>query len=454
LSKTTQEPIYQISTAIIKPISVQSNTTMTKAKQVDTQMAQDLCDYIAQSPTPFHATANLLSLFTNAGFTKLNEGEAWELKQNHAYVVTRNSSSIIAFRTGSDLTQGINMIGAHTDSPCLQIKPNPDLTKHGVSQLGVEVYGGALLHPWLDRDLSIAGRVSGELNDEQLFHTIIDFKKAIATIPNLAIHLDSDANKNKTINPQTDLPIIIGQNSNDFKQLLLEHCKEVNGLDVKKILSYELSCYDTQTPNIIGLNDEFVSAARIDNLLSTYIGARALLDTANTTNKSTLFISTDHEEVGSASACGAQGPFLKSVLERMTRDANELTQTISRSSLISCDNAHGIHPNYASKHDQNHGPELNQGVVIKTNSNQRYASNSVSSAKFLQLCEKVDVPVQKFVVRSDMRCGSTIGPITATELGIETIDIGVPQWAMHSIRETAGTQDCEYLYKALCAFLN
>jgi len=166
-----------------------------------------------------------------------------------------------------------------------------------------------------------------------------------------------------------------------------------------------------------------------------------------------LFIATDHEEVGSASACGAQGPFLKSVLERLTNDADTLTQMITRSSMISCDNAHGIHPNYADKHDQNHGPILNKGLVIKINNNQRYATNSISSAKFKQVCEKAGVPTQTFVVRSDMGCGSTIGPITATELGIETIDIGAPQWAMHSIRETAGSDDCGYLYQALCAYL-
>ena len=450
MSKTTQDPIYKISTAIIRRIRVQSNITMTKSKQASIKIAQDLCNYIEESPTPFHATANLLALFTQAGFVELDESSTWQIEANQAYVVTRNGSSIIAFRTGTNLTQGIKMVGAHTDSPCLRVKPNPDINKHGVKQLGVEVYGGALLHPWLDRDLSIAGRISGELNNGDLFHEIIDFEKAVAVIPNLAIHLDREANKNKTINPQTHLPIIVGQNTQqDFKELLLSVCKNDKA---KKILSYELSCYDTQAPSIIGLNDEFISASRIDNLLSTYIGARALLDSSS--NEAALFIATDHEEVGSASACGAQGPFLKSVLERITENAQELTQVISRSSLISCDNAHGIHPNYADKHDQNHGPELNQGLVIKINNNQRYASNSISSAKFQQLCEKADVPIQKFVVRSDMGCGSTIGPITATELGIETLDIGAPQWAMHSIRETAGTQDCEYLYTALCAFLS
>ena len=411
-------------------------------------LAKDLLSFIAKSPTPFHATLNLLDLFKSKKFTVLDEGETWQIEANKSYVVTRNDSSIIAFRTGANLDVGINMIGAHTDSPCLRIKPNPQIQKYGYTQLGVEVYGGALLHPWLDRDLSIAGRVSGVKKNGDLFHEIIDFQKPVAIIPSLAIHLNRDANSKSSINKQRHLPLIFSQDdTTDFKTQLLKYCSK----DAKQILEYELSCYDTQAPAMVGLNEEFISAARLDNLLSTYIGARAMLDSKG--KQAALFLSTDHEEVGSASASGAQGPFLKSVLERITENAGQLTQTISRSTLISCDNAHGIHPNYSDKHDQNHGPILNQGPVIKINNSQRYASNSVSSAKFKQLCATNDIPTQTFVVRSDMRCGSTIGPITATEIGIETLDIGAPQWAMHSIRETAGVQDCQYLYKALSAFL-
>lgn len=412
-------------------------------------IVQDLIDFIAKSPTPFHATQNLLAMFTDASFTQLNDYAEWAVDPNARYVITRNDSSIIAFQTGKDINAGIRMLGAHTDSPCLRIKPNPEIRTNGYLQLGVEVYGGALLHPWLDRDLSIAGRVSGVDKSGELFHQLIDIKKAIAVIPNLAIHLDRDANDKKTINKQTDLPLIIAQDEDrSFKELLLDHCDS----KAERILDYELSCYDTQAPSLVGLHDEFICSARLDNLLSSYIAARAIINSDS--EHASLYVSTDHEEVGSASACGAQGPFLKSVLERLTSDAKHLTQLISRSSLISCDNAHGIHPNYASKHDKNHGPILNQGPVIKTNTNQRYATNSISSAKFQQVCEKVDVPTQNFVVRSDMGCGSTIGPITATELGIETLDIGAPQWAMHSIRETAGAKDCEYLYACLYAFLS
>ncbi|MFT5571395.1 MAG: aspartyl aminopeptidase [Cryomorphaceae bacterium] len=424
-------------------IASYSKLTMTK------HIAHDLIDFIAESPTPFHATENLLNLFIESGFTQLNEGDSWSIDANSAYVVTRNDSSIIAFRSGQDISHGVKMIGAHTDSPCLKIKPNPDIDKLGYFRLGVEVYGGALLHPWLDRDLSIAGRVSGVDKKGQLFHQLVDFKAPIAVIPNLAIHLDREANSNRVINPQNHLPLILGSAGHtDFKSLLLDYCNA----DAHKILEMELSCYDTQRPSLVGIDKEFICSARLDNLLSSYIGARALLDTQSTT--STLFISTDHEEVGSASTSGAQGTFLKSVLERLIENAPALTQTLSRSSKISCDNAHGIHPNYSDKHDANHGPILNQGPVIKINNNQRYATNSISSARFKHLCESIGVPTQTFVVRSDMSCGSTIGPITATEIGIETLDIGAPQWAMHSIRETAGTKDCDYLYQALCAYLS
>ena len=404
--------------------------------------------FIAASPTPFHATANLVQLFREQGFQLLDEGSDWDCQAGQRYLVTRNDSSIIAFQTGKDVTAGWHMVGAHTDSPCLRIKPNPELNRHGYLQLGVEVYGGVLLHPWMDRDLSIAGRVSGLTGGGELVHSLVDFERPVGVIPNLAIHLDREANKNKTINPQHHLPLIISQQQDgDFKQILLEMCRP----GMQRVLDYELSAYDTQAPALVGVQNEFLCSARLDNLLSTYIAARALLDLQS--DRPALFISSDHEEVGSASACGADGPFLRSVLERVCGDQQHLSQVMDQSCLLSCDNAHGIHPNYADKHDQNHGPILNQGPVIKVNANQRYASNSVGAARFRQICEQIDIPVQQFVVRSDMGCGSTIGPITATGLGVETLDIGVPQWAMHSIRETAGSKDIDFLYRAVTGWL-
>ena len=381
--------------------------------------------------------------------------DRWSLNPKGRYFVTRNDSSIVAFKNPGAYARGLKLVGAHTDSPCLKIKPNPELNSQGYWQLGVEVYGGVLLHPWFDRDLSIAGRVSGILESGEAFNQLIDFKDPVAIIPSLAIHLDREANNASTVNAQKHLPIILGRRNTEhdgssFNSLLLAYCRK----DAAQVLDFELSCYDTQAPSIIGIDKEFIAAARLDNLLSSYIGTRAFLDAQTPDDQCVLFVSTDHEEVGSASTSGAQGPFLKSVLERICPDPQSLSQCISQSMLISCDNAHGVHPNFADKHDQNHGPILNGGPVIKINTNQRYATNSISSAAYQRVCASAGVPFQQFVVRSDMACGSTIGPIMAAELGIDTIDVGAPQWAMHSIRETAGTLDCEYLRTSLETFLS
>lgn len=424
--------------------SVKANIMNSKMRDQSPALVQELLDFIDHSPTPFHATANLVKMFAEAGFETLNETDDWQCEAGKSYVVTRNDSSVIAFKVGNDNSAGLRMTGAHTDSPCLKIKPNPHTQFKNYHQLGIEVYGGVLLHPWLDRDLSIAGRVSGVTKSGELFSTLIDFKDPIAIIPNLAIHLDRTANKERSINPQQHLPLILSQRQDfDFDQLLLEQC----GSDCKQVLDFELACYDTQPSQVVGLDGEFIASARLDNLLSSFVAAKSLID--STSEQTCLFVSNDHEEVGSSSTSGAQGPFLRSVIDRLLNDPAKFTQTISRSSMISCDNAHGIHPNYADKHDGNHGPVLNGGPVIKVNNNQRYATNSISSAKFQHLCQQVDVPVQQFVMRSDLACGSTIGPITATQLGVETLDIGAPQWAMHSIRETAGSDDISYLHKAL-----
>ncbi|MEA2079064.1 MAG: M18 family aminopeptidase, partial [Pseudomonadota bacterium] len=275
-------------------------------------------------------------------------------------------------------------------------------------------------------------------------------------IPSLAIHLDREANKSRSINAQQHLPPVLMQSDDDsavdFNKLLLELARQqYPQLSIEAVLDFELSLYDCQPPALIGMNQEFIASARLDNLLSCFIGLKALLDSADSQPK--LLICNDHEEVGSASACGADGPFLKSVLERICPEPESMARCINRSWLISADNAHGIHPNYADKHDANHGPLLNQGPVIKTNANQRYASNSETAGLFRLICEQSEVPLQSFVVRSDMACGSTIGPLTASNIGVRTLDIGVPTFAMHSIRELAGARDSEYLYQALKAFL-
>jgi aspartyl aminopeptidase len=427
---------------------------------------KELLEFLQASPTPFHAVAEMVIRLKAAGFIHLFEGDSWQIQPKKGYFVTRNDSSIVAFTSGEGdpIKQGIRMVGAHTDSPCLKVKPKPELQKKGYFQLGVEVYGGVLLNPWFDRDLSLAGRVTGLDNNGQLVHRLIDFKKPIAVIPSLAIHLDRDANDARTINKQTDIPPILmqvgmqaGNDSKiEFREFLLDYLKtdehQNNQPALQSVLDYELCFYDTQPPALVGYNEEFIASARLDNLLSCYLGLKGLIDSDR--SQSSLLVCNDHEEVGSVSASGAQGPFLKTVLERFCGDTEHLSRTLHHSTMISADNAHGVHPNFIGKHDENHGPILNQGPVIKINANQRYATNSETSALFRKICDSVGVPVQAFVTRTDMGCGSTIGPITASELGVKTLDVGVPTFAMHSIRELAGSEDAYNLYRVVETFYN
>jgi aspartyl aminopeptidase len=424
----------------------------------DTEYTEGLLKFIQASPTPFHAVASMREILDAEGFIRLKESEVWSINTPGRYYVSRNDSSIIVFTLTNDLAEnGFRMVGAHTDSPCLKVKPNPEIVKNGYFQLGVEVYGGALLNPWFDRDLSLAGRVSYLNKQQQVCSALIDFEQAIAVIPSLAIHLDPEANENRSINKQTHIPPILmklpddkkhKKATPDFRELLLKLLKRQHqDADAEKVLQYELLFYDVQPPAVIGLHQDFIAGARLDNLLSCYTGLMSLLKAGEDSNS--MLVCNDHEEVGSVSSSGATGSFLKSVLQRLCTSAEQLARTVDRSMLISADNAHGIHPNFADKHDANHGPVLNQGPVIKINANQRYASNSETSAIFHNLCDQADVPVQSFVVRTDMACGSTIGPLTAAETGVRTIDVGVPTFAMHSIREMAGRWDGYYLYRAL-----
>ncbi|WCN14233.1 M18 family aminopeptidase [Marinomonas mediterranea] len=415
-----------------------------------------LLRFLQSSPTPFHATQSMKSRLLEAGFLELREDDNWVIDEGGRYFVSRNDSSLIAFTTPTldFFNTGWRMIGAHTDSPCFKLKPNAQVTRHGHHQLGVEVYGGVLLHTWLDRDLSMAGRVTFKTESGDIKSRLIDFKKAIATIPNLAIHLNRGVNTDGfAVNPQEEILPILCDATNEFElkrviqqQLEAEH----DGLNISAILDFELSMYDAQAPAIVGLHDEYICSARLDNLLSCFVGMEALI--ASNYERPSLLICTDHEEVGSLSTCGANGPFLEDVLRRLSPNPEHYVQAIQNSMLISADNAHALHPNYASKHDKLHAPSINQGAVIKVNNNQRYATNSETSAVYKDLAEQEGYDVQTFVVRSDMACGSTIGPITSGEIGVPTLDIGLPTFGMHSIRETAGRKDAYGLYKVLSRF--
>ena len=413
-----------------------------------------LTAFLDASPSPFHAVASMRQALQSQGFKDLDPTAAWSVGNSNKTLVTRNGSSLIAFRVGNTplADTGIRIIGAHTDSPCLRIKPMPDIRRSGMHQLGVEVYGGVLLAPWFDRDLSIAGRVTCTDAQGHRLSLLIDFERPIVTIPSLAIHLNRDIHKNRTINPQQDVvPILCDltdQSEPEFHGMLLDQVQQQHPeSNVQAVTDYELSCYDTQGAQQVGIHGDYLASARLDNLLSCYAGLRSLLDAEG--EQSILLVCNDHEEVGSASAAGAQGPFLHTVLERLCGDTETLARVLARSLLVSVDNAHALHPNYENKHDPQHQPRLNGGPVIKFNANQRYATNSETAATFRQLCTRAGVPVQSIAMRSDMACGSTIGPITSTVLGIDTVDVGAPQLGMHSLREITGWKDPVLLYRAL-----
>jgi len=419
---------------------------------------ETLLEYINQSPTSFHAVQNATELLQNEGFSELDEHDSWSLSPG-SYFVSRNKSSLIAFSVSADSQgQGFRMAGAHTDSPCLKIKPLPVQTNNSFVQLGVETYGGLLLNPWFDRDLSLAGRLTWlEKSQDVIKNSLIDFKRPIAVIPSLAIHLDREANEKKSVNKQTDLvPIVMQLADNDeidFNSILIDQLtQEQQDIREPRIIDHELFLYDSQPANIVGLNNEFITGARLDNLLSCYTLLRALLDSSSEHNS--LIVLNDHEEVGSQTASGAQGTFLQSVLERIVPDHENRQRSIRNSLFVSVDNAHAVHPNFQDRHDQGHLPKMNLGPVIKYNANQRYATNSLTSSFFRMLCERVDIPVQEFVMNNSLACGSTIGPLTAGEIGIQTIDIGAPTLAMHSIREMAGIMDARYLYTALNTYFS
>lgn len=430
---------------------------------------RELMTFLAESPTPFHAVANALKALQAAGYELLDEGALWNLSPEGRYVVLRNGSALVAFtgavlNTVKDLqndavhSQGVRLFGAHSDSPCLRVKPNPALLRKGFFQLGVEIYGGVLLSPWFDRDLSLAGRVVFEDTDGAVNSRLVDWKRPVALIPSLAIHLDREVNNSRSINPQKELPPILFQTANtkagEFRDIVQTELKQTYpDLSVARVLDYELSFYDCQPPALVGLHEDLITSARLDNLLSCFIGLRALLDVEH--HYPCLLVLNDHEEVGSNSAEGASGSLVQSVLNRVFgSDEQTYARVLSRSMLISADNAHGVHPNYLERHDESHGPLLNAGPVIKVNANQRYATNAVTSGFYRSLSDRLGLPYQVFVTRADMACGSTIGPLTATRLGVKTLDIGVPQFAMHSIRESCGSRDPHILYQVTRAFFD
>jgi aspartyl aminopeptidase len=426
---------------------------------MDEKLLNDsLFQFLQSSPSSFHAVAAMAGRFERAGFMQIREDEYWSLVQGSSYFLVREDSGLVAFTLGKNEKRenGFRMLATHSDSPGLQIKPRAEKTAGTYLQLGVEVYGGPLLGPWFDRDLSLAGRVCCQLTDGSLRILLVDFARPLLIIPSLAVHFDRSANENKSINAQNHLAPIIAQSIDgqlpQFPNVLREQLtRQYPGIEITQILGFDLFCYDTLKPTFLGLDNEFISSARLDNLLSCHIAATALTQAGN--DRNALFFCANHEENGSVSSTGARGSFLESVLERLLPEAQARRISLARSFLLSIDNAHALHPNYRDTAEPQHEIVMNRGPVIKTNANQRYATSGLSAAAFKLLAAEADIAVQEFVMRSDMPCGSTIGPLTAARLGIRTVDIGAPTLSMHSIRELTGCRDPYLLYRSVHQFL-
>lgn len=420
------------------------------------QRAKALLDFIDASPSPWHAVANTAQLLSSHGFEKLEENAAWQCRPGGKYYVIRDGGSIIAFVLGQQpiAEQGFRIVGAHTDSPGLRLKPKAAYSTEGIGQLGVEVYGGPILATFTDRDLSLAGRVT--VKTASGFTTqLAKLEQAVARLPNLAIHMNREVNeKGLALNKQTGLPLIFGNaaTSEAAKQSLSETLASELQVTPADILSWDLALYDTQTGSFWGIEQEFIANSRLDNLASCHAALDALLHTPDP--KATCICALfDHEEVGSESATGAGGSFLLDVLDRISHtqqlSPEDKLRSFAQSFFISADMAHAFHPNHAGSYEPCHHVQVNQGPVIKTNANQRYSTNANTAARFIQLCEQANVPCQQYAHRTDLGCGSTIGPIMAAQLGIATVDVGNPMWAMHSIRESAGVLDHGYMIAAL-----
>jgi aspartyl aminopeptidase len=422
--------------------------------------ARDLLDFISAAPTSYHAVAEVEARLLRAKFRHFDERESWSLTPGTRGMVVRDGS-VIAFVLGAKAPAeaGFRIIGAHTDSPNLRLKPRPALDSVGYRQLAVEVYGGVLLSTWLDRDLGVAGRLA--LADGQSVRVRID--APICRIPNLAIHLNREVNKEGlALNPQLHLAPVLGLEklaARPVLELLAEACDRsgVAGARAADIIGFDLGLFDVQPGVIGGDAGEFLFSARLDNLASCHAACEALLAASEDAEVTRVIALYDHEEVGSQSAIGARSQFLESVLERLAngpdapRDAS--LRAFARSFLISADMAHAVHPNYPDKHDRQHRPQLGAGPVLKVNSNQSYATDGPGAAEFVRACHALEFEPQSFVARNDMPCGSTIGPISAARLGIRTVDVGNPMLSMHSCREMAATADVEPMIRVLTRLL-
>ncbi|KAK9283992.1 hypothetical protein L1049_012250 [Liquidambar formosana] len=445
----------------------------------------DLLDYLNESWTQFHATAQAKQQLIAAGFHLLSENDEWDLKPGGRYFFTRNMSCLVAFAVGEKYSvgNGFHVIAAHTDSPCLKLKPKSASSKSGYLMVNVQTYGGGLWHTWFDRDLSVAGRVIVRGSDGSFLHKLVRVKRPLLRVPTLAIHLDRTVNKDGfKPNLETHLVPLLSmkpeETSLESKEkssalsskaahhpLLMQVLSDELSCGIDDIVSIELNICDTQPSCLGGGNNEFIFSGRLDNLASSYCALRALIDSCGSPSDLSsehairMVALFDNEEVGSGSIQGAGAPTMFHAMRRIVGSlADEYVgegafeRAIRQSFLVSADMAHGVHPNFMDKHEEHHRPELQKGLVIKHNANQRYATSGVTAFLFKEVGKIHNLPTQEFVVRNDMGCGSTIGPILASGVGIRTVDCGIAQLSMHSVREVCGKEDIDIAYKHFKAF--
>jgi aspartyl aminopeptidase len=419
----------------------------------------DLLAFIEAAPTPYHAVSEVGSRLSKAGFRRLSERDSWQLAAGERGFVVRGGGSIAAFRLGkkSPAEAGFVILGAHTDSPNLRLKPNATFSAHGYEQLSVEVYGGVLLSTWLDRDLGLAGRVVLEDGSARL----VRLPGTFCRIPSLAIHLNREVNSaGLTLNPQTQLAPLAALELEAGGLELSERLAAAagDGVTAQALRGSDLCLFDTQAPALGGARNELICSARLDNLVSCHAALSALLGAGEAGDATRVVVLYDHEEVGSETATGAGSQLLESVLARLLAcyaPSNDgFARAIAGSLLVSTDMAHALHPNYPDKHDKQHRPLLGKGPVLKVNVGQRYATDGPTAAHFRAACARVGVEPQHFVSRNDIGCGSTIGPIVAAGLGLRTVDVGGPMLSMHSCREMAASADVPVMIRVLTALFD
>lgn len=418
------------------------------------KLTEEFKNYIDESPVSYFAVNEAEKMMKDKGFIKLDSSKKWELDQNHSYYITNNDSSFIAFKIGNiEENLGFKIVGSHTDSPTLRIKSNAIIKREESVLLNVEKYGGLILSTWFDRPLSIAGRVIVKSDTINPKIELVKIDKDLLIIPSLAIHMTKKEDEN--INVQENMLPLVGMDGESSEDLVEEILAKDLNISKDDILDYDLYLYDRQKGSIVGVNDEFLSIGRIDNLGSVFTSLKALID-SDYSDGISVVIATDNEEVGSMTIMGADSPMIENTLERILIGLGHTRESFftacENSFMISADQAHAVHPNYAATADPTNRPRMGKGIVIKYSSSKSYSSDGYSAAIFKNICKAADVPFQTFYNRSDRRGGSTIGPITQSRVNIKSVDIGAPMLSMHSVRELMHVDDIEYMYRAFKVF--